>query len=364
MSLEEAIVLQQQAWELQALGRLDDAMRACRRAVDLVEAADGPESADVANLLNDLAEIEQDRQEFGTARQLAERARIIEDKLGSQFAGSDAARIRARTLSLTGGLARASGDYTRAESDLRMALAISVAEFGTGSEEAADARNNLGVLFKYLGRFEEALHLYADALGPKVKAHGECSLAAAAIHHNVGGLLHARGEFAAALEPARTAWTIARDLLGEDDPRTIVEAGAYAAVLEGLGRYDESERLYRRALVVFEAAYGGEHVEVAATLHNLGSVLAATGRLSEAETCYRLALDKKTRLFGEQTPEVALTVNNLGSLLLQAGRAGEALPLLALACAVLERSLPATHPQLAAARENLRQAEARSAGFD
>ena len=64
-----------------------------------------------------------------------------------------------------------------------------------------------------------------------------------------------------------------------------MEASAYTAVLEGLGRYDESERLYRRSLVVFEAAYGGEHVEIAATLHNLGSVLAATGRLSEAETC-------------------------------------------------------------------------------
>ena len=112
---------------------------------------------------------------------------------------------------------------------------------------------------------------------------------------------------------------------------------------------------------MFEAAYGGEHVEIAATLHNLGSVLAATGRLSEAEICYRLSLDKKTRLFGEQTPEVALTENNLGSLLLQAGRAGEALPLLVLACAVLERSLPAAHPQLAVARENLRQAEARLA---
>ena len=226
MSVEEAVVLQQQSWELQALGRLDDAMRACRRAVDLVEAAEGSDSPDVANLLNDLAEIEQDRQEFETARQLAERARIIEDKLGSQFTGSDAARIRARTLSLTGGLARVSGDYTRAEFDLRAAFAISVAEFGIGSEEAAQARNNLGVLFKYLGRFDEAQHLYAEALGPTVKAQGDSSLAAAAIHHNIGGLLHARGEFAAALDPARTAWHIARDLLGEDDPRTNVEASA------------------------------------------------------------------------------------------------------------------------------------------
>ena len=65
------------------------------------------------------------------------------------------------------------------------------------------------------------------------------------------------------------------------------------------------------------------------------------------------------RLFGEQTPEVALTQNNLGSLLLQAGRAGDALSLLILACAVLERSLPTTHPQLAVTRENVRQAEAR-----
>ena len=64
MSTERAIELQEEAWALQAKGRLVEASRVCREALRLVEAADGPESPDAANLLNNLSEIESDRQDF------------------------------------------------------------------------------------------------------------------------------------------------------------------------------------------------------------------------------------------------------------------------------------------------------------
>src|SRR5207245_402477 len=126
-------------------------------------------------------------------------------------------------------------------------------------------RNNLGVLYKYLGRFDEGLALYQQAL----RSIDEESVAAAVIYHNVGGILHAQGNFAAAEEPARKAWDISRRLLGEDDPRTVLDAAAYAAVLDGLERYDEIEQIYRRALRTFEKTHGPQHYEVASNLHNL-----------------------------------------------------------------------------------------------
>lgn len=259
MNVERAIALQEQAWTLQSEGKLEDALSACREALRLMEESEGPDSPDVANLLNDLVDIETERQNFPAALALAERAQAIADVLGTRFSGEDVVRIQLRTLELLGTIRRTLGDYARAEADLQGALAAAAAEFGDASSEAAEAKNNLGVLYKHWGRFDEGLQLYEQALC----SVGEESPESAILYHNIGGILHAEGNFAAAEEPARKAWDISRRLLGEDDPRTILDAAAYAAVLDGLERYNESEPIYRRALAFFEKTYGPEHLEVA-----------------------------------------------------------------------------------------------------
>jgi tetratricopeptide (TPR) repeat protein len=235
-------------------------------------------------------------------------------------------------------------------------LASNHNKFGEASEEAAEARNNVGVLYKYWGRYDDALRLYRQALRSIVAVHGEESLAAGVVYHNIGAILHSRGDFAAAEEPGRKVRDISRRLLGEDDTRTMLDAAAYAGILDGLERYPESEPIYRRALTIFEKAFGPGHYEVAATLHNLAAVLAARGCPEEAEQHYRRALGINEDLLGPDSPDVALTHNNLGGLLAARGRPGEAMPLLGSAVAILEKRLTAEHPHLAVARGNLRKA--------
>jgi len=352
MSVERAIELQERAWGFQAEGKLEDALLASRQALRLMEESEGPDSPDVANLLNDLADIETERQDFPAALALAERAQAVISHLGDQFSGEDAVRIQLKTLELLGTIRRTLGDYANAEVDLQQALAATAAEFGDASAEAAEARNNLGVLYKHLGRFDEGLRLYKQALG----STGEDSLARGTIYHNIGGILHAQGDFAAAEQPARLAWEISRGLLGDDDTRTMLDAAAYAGVLDGMGRYDESERIYRRALEMFEKTYGPRHYEVAASLHNLAASLATRGLYAEAEEHYRRALAIKEELLGTESPDVALTRHNLGSLLNRKGRFAEAVVLLENAVAILDKRLPAGHPHLTLARENLQNA--------
>ena len=129
-----------------------------------MEESEGCVSPDVANLLGDLAEIERDLQNFRGALDLAERALAITKALGESFKGETAERIRVRTLRLLGTIRCTLGDYARAETDLQSALAAAVAEFGDSSQETAEARNDLGVLYKHWGRFDEALQLYYQAL--------------------------------------------------------------------------------------------------------------------------------------------------------------------------------------------------------
>jgi tetratricopeptide (TPR) repeat protein len=353
---ELAAELQEQGWSLQAEGKLEQAAAAVGKALLLLEESDEANSPDAANLLNDLAEIESERQNFQDALVLAERAHSIEDQLGDGFAGEGAAQIRARTMGLIGEICRMRGDFVRAEVSLKEALRIVTAEFGAVSEHVADARNNLAVLYKACGRFNEGQRLYQQALDSVVKLNGEDCLASSVIYHNIGGILHAKGDFTAAEPPGRKAWEISRRLLGEDDPRTLFDAVAYAAILDGLQRYVESEAIYRRALVIFEKTFGPEHYEVASNLHNLAAVLCTRGDLDEAEKLYRRALTIKEKLLGAESPDAALTRNNIGTLLNRKGRPREAAVMLQSAVEILHNRLAPNHPHLVFARANLESA--------
>ena len=347
--------------DLHAERRLDEALVICREALRLVEESAGCDSLDVANLLNDLTEIETDRQNFDAAATLADRARAIEEALGDRLIGEDAARIRLKTCGLLGEIRRTHGDYPRAESDLLRAVTIAQTEFGEASEEAAIARNNLAVLYRVAGAAETTDYGCPErALAAIIAVEGEECLASSVIYHNIGGILHARGDFIAAEVPGRRAWEISRRLLGDDDPRVMFDATAYAVILDGLGRYDDSEPIYRSALSIYEKAFAPDHDEIATTLHNLAAALAAAGSTAEAEEHYRRALAMKESVFGGDYPAVALTSSNLGRLLIDSGR-GEGVALLERAVAILETRLAPEHPHLAAARDNLRRAKS-SAG--
>lgn len=189
MNADRAVELREQAWNLQVQGKLDEAATVVREALLILEESGEANSPDGANLLNDLTEIENERQSFQDALVLAERAQSIEDQLGDVFAGKGRAQIRARTMGLIGETCRMLGDFVRAEASLKEALRIVATEFGEASECVAYARNNLAVLYKACGRFDEGLRLYQQALDSVVKLHGDDCLAGSVIYHNIGGIL-------------------------------------------------------------------------------------------------------------------------------------------------------------------------------
>ena len=118
---------------------------------------------------------------------------------------------------------------------------------------------------------------------------------------------------------------------------------ALAALLDGQGKYDEAEKLYRRALAVFERTYGPEHYEVAVNLNNLAALCHATGRTEEAERLYRRALSVKEKLLGTKHIDVALTLNNL-AVFYNAAETFGSRTLLPPRLAIFEDTLDPSHP--------------------
>ncbi|KAF1952142.1 hypothetical protein CC80DRAFT_495479, partial [Byssothecium circinans] len=117
-----------------------------------------------------------------------------------------------------------------------------------------------------------------------------------------------------------------------------------------LGRLDEAEKMYQRALQGYKKAWGPEHTSTLNTVNNLGSLYKKLGRLDEAKKMYQRALQGKEKAWGlehtstlntaEKMYQRALqgkekawglehtstlnTVNNLGLLYADLGRLDEA----------------------------------------
>jgi tetratricopeptide (TPR) repeat protein len=179
----------------------------------------------------------------------------------------------------------------------------------------AAIHNQLGILAKATHRFAAAERHYMAAL-PVARRHPDNPwFELADLYHNLGGLAHARGDFAAGEPLARKALTLRARRHG---PRAIVtwlDRAAHAALLDGLGRHAEAAKVYRAVLPVYRAHYGPRHYEVAVTLNNLGCSCARLGQRAEAIRQLRRSVQLKTRLLGANSPETRLTRRNLALVL-------------------------------------------------
>lgn len=350
---DAAVEIFEQALLARREGDLARAQSLCTRAIEIFQTAGGENSPDTANLLNMLAAIRNERGDYAGAIDAAQRAVNILDTLGDAFSGADAAMLRLEALGRLGDVERHLAQYALAETHLKRALDFAVETFGEASDPASRARNDLGILYKHTGNFDEARLLYDTALANLEREFGREHLATASLYHNLGGLEHARGDFAAGEAPARRAWEIRKKALGAQHPDALADAVAYAGVLDGLERYDESEAIYRDVLVQYEKIYRSDHYEIAATLHNLANVCFAREDYEQAEALMRRTLAIKEKLLGDQHPDTALSYNNLGVVLQAQGQTDAARALFERALRIFESSLGKDHPQTVMARENL-----------
>jgi tetratricopeptide (TPR) repeat protein len=163
---------------------------------------------------------------------------------------------------------------------------------------------------------------------------------------------HASGDYGAGEAFARRGLAIRLSLDNADPLLIAADKVALAAILDGLTRYAEAERLYLEAAAIFERTPGGHDVELGVALNDLGAQYARRGWLEQAQELLTRAVDLKRRALGPRHPDTAVTLNNLAITCKRAGEVNRAAALSAEALEILEETLPSDHPKLAVCRGN------------
>jgi CHAT domain-containing protein/tetratricopeptide (TPR) repeat protein len=337
--------------ELNAAGRYREAIPAARELLGHYEISHGPDSPNVAALLDRLvvALTAGDPMHPDTTPH-AERA----VRLNATLHGQESSEL-AHSLFNQARLRKECGDPAAALAMHERALAIRETALGPNHPDVALSLIEAGRLIGVAeGRPEEAFALFE-------RAESILSSSVESRHRSVGLLLQARADlhgFAGNLDTSadlqRRSIALREETLGPQHPDLGMSYNNLGKVLEKLGEYAEAEAAFVRASSIWEAALGESHPHVAIGLINRARMF-WFGMLDpvEARTMLERALEIQERALGPEHPTVAWSLANLGGLLAHVGDFAGALPLIERELAIRETALGPNAPLVAQSLFNL-----------
>ena len=187
-----------------------------------------------------------------------------------------------------------------------------------GSAELA-LFNNRGMLFQELGRYDEAMNEYQKALKTTRVNRLESPHWLATTLYNIGLLLHNQGQLEEAEKHYLDSLQI-RSELGDS------ESWRFATLLDSLGsiysvreEYDLSKAHFERALEIQRFVLAEGHPDTARTIANLGKLYESRGEHESAAACYSEASRLYETALGRSNPLTLAAVSELASSLIDSG---------------------------------------------
>lgn len=258
----------------------------------------------------------------------------------------EAARLRGSHL-------RGKGLLSEARREFHHALALAEQEPAVDPLNLVPLLNDIGVIGKYRGDFDEAGSAYRRALGIVNERGSDQVALRASLLHNIAGLAHARGEAVAAESVAREGIALRTSSAATNPLELAADRAALAAILVDLRQPDEARDLLTEVIAVFEQSYGPEHYEVAVALHNLGSLEHRSGDYEAAAATLDRAAKIKRLALGSDHPDLAVTLHNLACAQTELGQVRDATESLREAITLLTDVVASDHPTLNSCRARL-----------
>lgn len=198
-----------------------------------------------------------------------------------------------------------------AEPLLQQCVEAAERRFGADSLETADALDDLSNARYYRGRYSEAERLCKRSIAIRDKLGPESSGRATERLVRIG-IAQSRFQEAEAL--ARRWVSLDENRFGAESSKLIDSLKALATVLDHLAKFNEVEGILRRCLLIREKSLGTDHKDLAGDLSKLGAALKKRGNLDEAETMYKRCLAVCEKNFGTDDFKVCNAVDDLAQL--------------------------------------------------
>jgi tetratricopeptide (TPR) repeat protein len=302
------------------------------------------EFADLAATLDNLAQVEQARDNYAAAQQLYEQALTIRIQVSGHMHP-----LTAITLHNLGSLLFSQGDLRTARDYFEQSLAIREKTLAVGHPYIATSLSGLAAVLFELGDLAAAQNYFERALEIREKTLGP-------IHPRTLNILMGLSKIFEQEDDFEKASTYRERARASQDPAlkasTSVVVNNLGYSLWKKGDYLGARRYYEEALAV---SHGTElsYQDSPIILNNLGMVLVEQGEFTAAQQCYEQAIKIQQQARKEKTPLMAQFANNFGVLLRIRGNLAEARLYLEQALSIRKQTLGESHRDTATTISNL-----------
>jgi len=259
--------------------------------------------------------------------------------------GPDRAVELAESLHLLGVLRAAQGSFEDGERLLREAVALRRRTLGSDSVFVGASLNELGKLEMNRGRLDDAKTALDEALRIYEAAYGRGGKKTASVLNTLAAHAAKSGRYEEAEKLFRECLAVTGESL--DDSDALVMMSNLGHIYMKLGKLDQAEEQFLRALEGYDRVLGPEHDKTLSVRCALASLYELEKRFDESMALHREVLEIRRRTLGEMHPSVHNSLHNIANLLMAQGRPRESIKVSREAIGVARTSLGDRHPALA-----------------
>ncbi|MGH1393069.1 MAG: tetratricopeptide repeat protein [Trichormus sp.] len=243
------------------------------------------------------------------------------------------------------------GFYEQAEPWYKLCIEIADRPFSSAGSYRASSRNNLAVLYTFLGHYQRAVDRYEEALEINRLLLGEEHPDTVTNLNNLGYVYKAQKNYEKAKRIYVKALELRICLLGENHTDVASSLNNLAALYCEQGNYYDAELLCIKSIEI--NSINKDLPKLTFSLNNLANIYCGQHRYCEAEQKYLEVVTLRKTLFGTDHHQVAISLDQLAYLYLIQHRYNEAEMICLEALEIFEKRLGIDNPDTVMCRENL-----------
>lgn len=298
--------------------RLEEAEKLGREALDMSRRSLPPGHPKVAQAVEGLGHILEEKGDYGNAIPLLEDA--VRQRSSPEHSLSD----RAGTLYELANAYFYAGWYKDAETLNRQVLEMNREIYGERHPRVAEVLVNLGAIQHDLGNYPESERFHRQALEITRQFFGDTHYRTAAGLTLLARSLVFQKRYEEAMPLLSNAISIQEGVFGPVHPRVASAVNELGTVALQRGDTEGAKRQYRRMLQVYRTVYPAGHYLIGTAISNLASAHLAARELDDAEKLFREAVRIFTQTLSADHLNTAIARVKLGRTLLRQRRFADA----------------------------------------